>query len=381
MAEKTKTPEQHAGVDWAQQVWLWPLEATKLALHSYAQWFDNPKTAPSPAPELEPLAWTTPNAEMLQLPSMRLREFSRGNSTQQPVVVCAPYALHGALIADFAPGHSLVEALQKDGVNRIYLPDWRSAVPDMRYLSIDNYLADLNVAIDEIGAPVDLVGLCQGGWLSLVYAARFPSKVRRLVLAGAPVDISTPSELSKMVAAIPQQAFEQMVQQGDGLVSGEHMLKLWNPPFNQHDVEAVLQRNLGDGSDEASRLLDRFERWDRATLDLPGIYYLEVTDRVFRQNQIAEGRFVVLGRRIDLAEVRVPVFLLAGADDIVVPRDQAFATARLLGTPPAWLERASEPCGHLSLFMGRNALGHSWRRIARWLQADIGDAAGARISA
>jgi poly(3-hydroxyalkanoate) synthetase len=274
-----------------------------------------------------------------------------------------------------------VEALQKDGVSRIYVPDWRSASPDMRYLSIDNYLAELNVAIDEIGAPVDLIGLCQGGWLSLVYAARFPGKVRRLVLAGAPVDVSTPSELSKMVAAVPQAAFEQMVQQGDGLVSGEHMLRFWNPPFSQHDVEAVLQRNLGDGSDEARRLLDRFERWDRATLDLPGTYYLEVTDRVFRRNLIAEGRFVALGRRIDLAEVRVPVFLLAGESDIVVPRDQAFATARLLGAPPAWLERACEPCGHLSLFMGRTALGHSWRRIARWLQADIGDAAGTRISA
>ena len=77
----------------------------------------------------------------------------------------------------------------------------------MRYLSIDNYLADLNVAIDEIGAPVDLVGLCQGGWLSLVYAARFPGKVRRLVLAGAPVDVSTPSELSKMVAAASAAGF------------------------------------------------------------------------------------------------------------------------------------------------------------------------------
>jgi poly(3-hydroxyalkanoate) synthetase len=381
MAEQTKTPEPNAGADWAQQVWLWPLEATKLALHSYAQLFADQKSPPSRAPEQEPLAWTTPNAVVLELPSMRLREFSRRNAAQQPVVVCAPYALHGALIADFAPGHSLVETLQKDGVNRIYVPDWRSATPEMRYLSIDNYLADLNVAIDEIGAPVDLVGLCQGGWLSLVYAARFPGKVRRLVLAGAPVDISTPSELSKMVAALPQQAFEQMVQQGDGLVSGEHMLKLWNIPFSQQDVETTLQRNLGDGSDEAARLLDRFERWDRATLDLPGAYYLEVTARVFRQNLIAEGRFVALGRRIDLAEVRVPVFLLAGADDIVVPRDQAFATAPLLGTRPAWLERACEPCGHLSLFMGRGALSHSWRRIARWLQADIGDTAGARLSA
>jgi poly(3-hydroxyalkanoate) synthetase len=381
MTEKTRPPEPYAGADWTQQVWLWPLEATKLALHSYAQWFADQKPAPSHAPDQEPLAWTTPNAVVLQLPTMRLREFSRGNRTQPPVLVCAPYALHGAVIADFAPRHSLVEALQKDGVNRIYVPDWRSAVPDMRYLSIDNYLAELNVAIDEIGAPVDLVGLCQGGWLSLVYAARFPGKVRRLVLAGAPVDVSTPSELSKMVAAVPQPAFEQMVQQGDGLVSGEHMLKLWNIPFSQQDVETTLQRNLGDGSDEAQMLLDRFERWDRATLDLPGTYYLEVTDRVFRQNLIAEGRFVALGRRIDLAEVRVPVFLLAGADDIVVPRDQAFATAPLLGTRPAWLERACEPCGHLSLFMGRGALSHSWRRIARWLQADIGDTAGARLSA
>lgn len=378
MADKIRTPKittPKAGADWAQQAWLWPFEATRLALESYAQLLAGEK--PASAPDLAPLAWTTPGTTRLQLPSMRLREFSKSGPAEQPVLVCAPYALHGALVADFAPGHSLVEALQEGGMNRIYVTDWCSAVPQMRYLSIDNYLADLNVAIDEIGPPVDLVGLCQGGWLSLVYAARFPGKVRRLVLAGVPVDVSTPSELSKMVAALPQPAFEQMVRQGNGIVSGEHMLRFWNPPFSQQDVEAVLQRDLRDRSDEASGLLERFQRWDRATLDLPGAYYLEVTERIFRQNQIAAGCFVALGRRIDLAEVCVPVFLLAGEDDIVVPRDQAFATAQLVGTPPAWLERACEPCGHLSLFMGREVLSHSWRRIARWLQADLGDVARA----
>ena len=380
MAKQTKRPEQHTGADWVQQAWLWPLEATRLALQGYAQWFGDQNSAPRSVPE-PPLAWTTPNTVALQLQSMRLRQFSQGAATQSPVLICAPYALHSALIADFAPGHSLVEALQTHGMGRVYVSDWRSATPDMRQLAIDNYLADLNVAVDEIGAPVDLVGLCQGGWLSLVYAARFPGKVRRLVLAGTPVDVSMSSDLSRMVAALPQAAFEQMVRQGDGLVIGERMLKLWSIPFSRQDVEAVLQQDLGDGSDEARALLDRFTRWDRATLDLPGTYYLEVTDRVFRQNQIARGGFVALGRQIDLAEVRVPVFLLAGADDIVVPRDQAFATARLLGTPQAALERACEPCGHLGLFMGRYVLGHSWRRIARWLQADIDDAAGEKISA
>ena len=70
------------------------------------------------------------------------------------------------------------------------MTDWRSASPDMRFLAIDNYLADLNVLVDELGGYVDLIGLCQGGWLALTYAARFPLKVRKLVLAGAPIDVA-----------------------------------------------------------------------------------------------------------------------------------------------------------------------------------------------
>ena len=56
--------------------------------------------------------------------------------------------------------------------------------------TIDLQFAALNVVVDELGPPVDLIGLCQGGWLSLRYAARFPNKVRRLVLVGAPIDMA-----------------------------------------------------------------------------------------------------------------------------------------------------------------------------------------------
>ena len=106
MAERTKRPEQHTGVYWAQQAWLWPLEATRIALQGYAQWFADQSPSPAGAEE-SPLDWTTPNTVALQLQTMRLRAFSSAAVTQPPVLICAPYALHGALIADFAPGHSL----------------------------------------------------------------------------------------------------------------------------------------------------------------------------------------------------------------------------------------------------------------------------------
>src|SRR4051794_9147309 len=376
MAEQTKTPEPNAGADWAQQAWLWPLEATKLALHSYAQLFADQKSAPPRAPEQEPLAWTTPNAVVLELPSMRLREFSRGNRAQQPVVVCAPYALHGTLIADFAPGHSLTETLQKDGVNRIYVPDWRSATPEMRYLSIDNYLADLNVAVDEIGAPVDLIGLCQGGWLSLVYAARFPKKVRRLVLAGSPVDASVDSGLVRLVGGSPQAAFERIVGSGGGIVRGGHILRFWN---RASDIGIVLQRSLSLDVAADHELQARFQRWHDATVDLPGTYYLQVVRWIFRENRIVEGTFTALGRTIRTEDVRVPVFLLAGSDDEIVPAAQAMATASRLGTPAALIERAIVSSSHLGLFLGGQTLATAWPRIAGWLQADRAVPVAARL--
>ena len=122
--------------------------------------------------------------------------------------------LPNATVADFAPGHSVVEALCQGGLSRVFVTDWRSATPEIRYFSIDNYLADLNVAVDELGPPVDLIGLCQGGWLALVYAARFPKKVRRLVLVGAPIDIAAAeSQLSRFVADVPLGMFDELVRQ------------------------------------------------------------------------------------------------------------------------------------------------------------------------
>ena len=43
---------------------------------------------------------------------MQLRDFSTAHEGQ-PTIVCAPYALHRALIADFASGHIIVEVLQR----------------------------------------------------------------------------------------------------------------------------------------------------------------------------------------------------------------------------------------------------------------------------
>lgn len=350
-------------------LFLWPFAAAKFTTNSLRWWLETCAGEPVADSATAAPDWTTPNEVMLQLTSMQLRDFSCGVGGP-PVLVCPPYALHRALIADFAPGHSIVETLHADGVERIFLTDWRSATPEMRYLSIDSYLADLNVAIDEIGPPVDLVGLCQGGWLSLVYAARFPHKVRRLVLVGAPVDMRAESELSRLVAESPSSGFDELVRRGGGIVSGRRMIQLWSNALVPHDLEVLLARALTCEPAERAKYRERFRNWDAAPLDLPGAYYLQVVSWIFRENRIAEDRFVALGRTVRLVDVASPLFLLTAAQDEVVPPAQTLVTARLVGTPAALVEKATEPCTHLGLFMGAEALDNSWRRIARWLAAD-----------
>ncbi len=311
--------------------------------------------------------WATPHHVRLDMPSLALRDFSTG-AVGVPTLVCAPFALHGANIADFARGHSLVGALLGNGCPRVFVTDWHSATREMRLLTIDNYLADLNVVVDELGTPVDLVGLCQGGWLALIYAARFPAKVRKLVLAGAPIDLSVGASMMSLAARhLPLGMFDEIVRLGEGRVLGQRVLDLWDPALQGREGAAALQLPAGDDTGSAV-LLERFRSWYDTTVDLPGAYYHQVVSWLFKENRLAEGRFAALGRVIDLADVRHPLFLLAARDDELVSSDQLVATARLVGTPPAEIiATASAPCGHLGLFMGARTLQGAWIDIARWL--------------
>ena len=158
-----------------------------------------------------------------------------------PVVIVAPYAVHDASVADFAPGHSLAQTLAEGDAGSVALTFWESATAEMRDYGIDAYLSDLNVAIDDLGGRASLVGLCQGGWLAAAYAARFPGKVARLVLAGAPIDPgAAESRITQALAAVPPAAVESLVAMTGGRISGALSLALWSQRWRMNTAPKQL---------------------------------------------------------------------------------------------------------------------------------------------
>jgi poly(3-hydroxyalkanoate) synthetase len=250
--------------------------------------------------------------------------------------------------------------------------DWKGATEAMRDFDIDKYLAEINVAVDDLGGRVALVGLCQGGWMSAMYACRFPGKVASLVLAGAPIDTDAGNGPIKRIAhELPLSFYEEMVEAGGGRMLGQSMLAGWK---NMHPGVQYVGKfiNLYEHIEDRNFVerTEQFERWYENPIDLPGPYYLQAIQLLFKENRFAKGEFVGLGRKLSLKDVKAPVYLLAGDADDITTKEQVFEAEPLLGTPKDKIEKKLVPGGHIGLFMGSRTLKESWPAIAEWIAAN-----------
>lgn len=313
----------------------------------------------------------TENRAMLDLRTMVFRDYSRPSAKGVPTIVDAPYAGHTAMIADYHKGQSLIETLLANGLERVFLTDWKSATEDMKDLEIDQYLTEINVCVDDLGGRVNLVGLCQGGWMSAMYAARFPHKVASLVLAGSPIDTDAgDGQVKRMAHDTPTTFYEELVAMGGGLMRGETMLRGWK---NMHPEEHYIKDHIDlyEHIDDPVYLAkeETFERWYENPIDLPGRWYLQAIVQLFKENRFAKGEFVGLGCRLSLKDVTCPAYLLAGESDDITTKEQVFEAESLLGTPKDKFVKALAPGGHVGLFMGSRTLREFWPGIAHWIAA------------
>lgn len=355
--------------------WFWPVELMsaigKEEFDLFRRGVDTVAEAVKLDTALTP-TFATPNRVLLDLHTMRLRDFTPADAPAQiPTIIDAPYAGHPSSIADYAAGQSLVETLQANGVKRVYVTDWRSATPEMKDYDIDNYLAEINVIVDELGGRVNLIGLCQGGWMSAMYAARYPDKVASLVLAGSPMDTDAGhGPIREMAHSLKMSDFEKLVEMGGGFMRGRFMLAAWK---NMHPGEHYFGKyvDLYEHIDDPEfiRKREAFEAWYENPIDLPGRWYLQAVQMLFKENRFAKGEFVGLGKKLSLADIHCPVTLLAGESDDITTSEQVFNAEKLLGTPAKDIVKLLAPGGHIGLFMGSRTLRDYWPGVAKWLAA------------
>ncbi len=314
--------------------------------------------------------WNTENKVRLDLNTLKLRDFSRGGKGIYTLIV-PPYAGHTSMIVDFSPKQSLIETLLENGIEKVCSIDWKSATEEIKDYNIDNYLDELDICVDELGGRVNLAGMCQGGWLVAMYAARFPEKVNTVIMGGTPIDTDAGEGVIKMYAhKFPMEFYEMLVAMGGGVLKGDFMLagfKSLQPEKQYIDKYLMLYENIDNPS--YVRRFETFERWYEHTINLPGRWYLQVVKELFKENRFFKGGFVGLGKKLSLGNIKCPVYLLAGEMDDLTPKEQVFNTEEHLGTEKSEIVKDIANGGHIGLFMGTKPLSENWPRIAQWIKA------------
>jgi poly(3-hydroxyalkanoate) synthetase len=137
-------------------------------------------------------------------------------------------------------------------------------------------------------------------------------------------------------------------------------------PDEQYIDKYVRLYERIDDPDYVSKT-ETFSSWYENTIDLPGRFYLQAINELFKENRLAQGRFVGLGRPLSLRDIRCPLYLLAGESDDITPKEQVFAAEQLCATPARDILKAVIPGGHIGLFMGSEALRTRWPQIGEWI--------------
>ena len=283
----------------------------------------------------------------------------------RPVVV-VPSMINRAYIVDLEPDRSMVGALAAAG-HPTYLVDWgvpgpEDAQDDVGHVlltllrrSIDRirrHARELQRAAGGSGSSelpqVHLLGYCQGGTLSAMYAALRPQDVAGLVALNAPVRFSQGGRFADFVAS-GHFDVEQAISP-DALVPVEVMkvaFKLLDPMGNWTKHLAIEQASHDPKA--LARTLAR-ERWLEENVPMPGTFARQFIRAAYQEDRLLAGTWVVRGQPVDLRRITCPVLVAACQRDFISPKEACLPLAQATGSADVTTEVLQT--GHIGVVVG-----------------------------
>jgi polyhydroxyalkanoate synthase len=290
-------------------------------------------------------------------------------SRHLPVLLVPPLAAP-TICFDLRRGCSMAEHLLGLG-HPTYLLEYGSIAFSDRDLGLEHWVQDIiptaieNVSAHAGGAPVQVVGWCLGGIMSLLaLAARGDLPVNSIAAVASPFDFEQLRLFAPLrgVANITKGLLGTAIYRALGGAPApivkrafqlstldKHLTKPLAMATNLHDRDFLAQVEAVD------HVIDNMHAY-------PGRTMGQLYHQVFRVNDLADGQLELGDHAIDLADVRAPVLAVAGKTDTLAPRAAVHHVASLLTNAPE-VRLETGPGGHLGVLTGRKAAGTTWRWI------------------
>lgn len=291
---------------------------------------------------------------------------ARGERTLPLVIVYAlvnkPYML------DLAPHKSFLRTLGELGTE-VYLTVWKdpgllAQKPDLTdYIegSIDNAIR--TVGNRHAAARVNLMGICQGGTLSLIYTALHPERVSNLVTVVTPLDFHAGNNLLTHLAKDTDAAKVSDVLgslSGDMLNWGFLQLK----PFELMFGKYLGMLDILDDTDKLDFFM-RMEKWIFDGQAQSGPAWQQFIRDCYQDNKLMRKQMAIAGRTVDLTTITCPLLNVMADKDHLVPTSATQAIHQAVSSQD--YSELKFPVGHIGMFVGDAMKKKIVPSIADWL--------------
>jgi polyhydroxyalkanoate synthase len=313
---------------------------------------------------------TTPKTAVYNEDKLTLYRYNRDSEATIKTPVLIVYALVNTYkMLDIQPDRSYIKNLLAAGLD-VYLIDWGYPSKGDKFLSIDDYVNGyINNCVDFIRKKnrvekINILSICQGGTLSVIYSSLFPNKVKNLVTHVTPVDFSTNDGL--LFKWSRDMDFDKLVDGNNGLVPGDFL----NQGFDMLKpmMKVQKQQTLSNSLEDKDKLMNflRMEKWISESPDQAGECFRQFMKDLYQQNKLIKGELEVGGKKVNLKNLTSPLLNIYATEDHLVPPAATIPLNDYVGSKDK--ELYSFKGGHIGVFVGSKSQKELAPAVSEWLK-------------
>jgi polyhydroxyalkanoate synthase len=279
----------------------------------------------------------SPGAVVLRTEILEVIQYRPATETVRTVpLLMIPPTINKFYVLDLAPGRSLIEYLVAQG-QQVFVISWRNPDGRHRAWGFDNYagaILDAFDAVDRItgAGSAHVVAACSGGLLAAMTAAHRAASggLDRLASLSLLVTMIDQSRAGTTSAILDERVAAAAVARSArvGYLDGRRLAEVvaWLRPSD-------LIWNYWVNNYIQGRPPPRFDIlfWNADTTRMTAGLHRDFVDVALRNRLARPGSVTVLGTEIDLRDITVDSYVVAGSADHICPWVNCYRSSQLLG--------------------------------------------------
>ena len=293
----------------------------------------------------------TPGKVIYQNDLMQLIQYEPTTKTvlKRPLLIIPPW-INKYYILDLREKNSFIKWAVAQG-HTVFVISWVNPDEKLADKSFEDYMIEGPfAALDAIKAAtgedkVNVIGYCLGGTLlaaTLAYmAVKGDDRFASATFLTTMVDFKEAGELSVFIDEEQLAALEERMSE-KGYLEARDMATTFNMLRANDLIWSFVVNNYLLGKDPFPFDL---LYWNTDSTRMPAAMHSFYLRQMYQENKLSKGDITLLGTKIDLTRITLPVFILSTREDHIAPWKSTYVATKLYKGPVKFVLAAS---GHIA---------------------------------